>query len=136
MTVVDRDGFIQALPEDRREDVVRLEELIRDTLPDAEQGVANGMLGFGPFHYRYASGREGDAHLVSIANRKAGISLYVLSADGDEYLPELYAQRLGRASVGKSCIRFKRLDDVDLGVLRELLEHAGRCGGASAVEAR
>jgi hypothetical protein len=53
----------------------------------AEQ--TDGMTGYGPFHYRYASGREGDAHRIAVAARKTGISLYVLAlTDGGEYLAE------------------------------------------------
>jgi len=91
------------------------------------------MLGYGRFHYRYKSGREGDASLIALSSRKAHISLYVLSADEDGYLAEQYADRLGKVSVGKSCIRFKRADDVDSDVLRELLAEAGRLGYPAAL---
>jgi Domain of unknown function (DU1801) len=90
------------------------------------------MLGYGRFHYRYTSGREGDASLVALSSRKACISLYVLSADESGYLAERYADRLPKASIGKSCIRFKRADDIDLDVLRELLATAGRMGYPAA----
>jgi hypothetical protein len=90
------------------------------------------MLGYGRFHYRYTSGREGDASLVALSSRKAYISLYVLSADENGYLAEQYAARLPKASIGKSCIRFKRADDIDLDVLRELLATAGRMGYPAA----
>ena len=91
------------------------------------------MLGYGRFRYRYASGREGDASLIALSSRKKSISLYVLSADESGYLAERYVERLPKASIGKSCVRFKRTDDVDLGVLRELLEDAGRIGYPAAV---
>jgi hypothetical protein len=91
------------------------------------------MLGYGGFRYRYASGREGDASLIALSSRKNYISLYVLCADESGYLAERYVERLPKASIGKSCVRFKRTDDVDLGVLRELLEDAGRIGPAAAV---
>ena len=91
------------------------------------------MLGYGRFHYRYASGREGDASLVALANRKQYISLDVLCADAGGYLAERYADRLPKAKIGKSCVRFKRTDDLDLDALRALLSEAGRIGGAGAV---
>jgi hypothetical protein len=103
-------------------DLERLDALIRETLPELE---ADG-LNYGPFHYRYASGREGDAYRVSVAQRKAGISLYVLAlAEDGRYLAESRADRFPKASVGKSCVRFKRLDDVDLDVVGALLAEAG-----------
>ena len=91
------------------------------------------MLGYGRFHYRYDSGREGDASLVALSSRKQYISLYVLCTDEGAYLAERYADRLPKASIGKSCVRFKRTDDLDLDVLRDLLAEAGRIGHPAAV---
>ena len=118
----------------RTRDLSRLDRLIRTTLPDLEVHEADGMVGYGPFHYRYASGREGDAYRVSVANRKAGISLYVLALTEDGgYLAESRADRFPKANVGKSCVRFKRLDDLDQAALRELLAEAGRLPAPGAV---
>jgi hypothetical protein len=91
------------------------------------------MLGYGRFHYRYATGREGDASLIALASRKQYISLYVLCADENGYLAEQYVERLPKASIGKSCVRFKRVSHVDLDAVRDLLTDAGRMGGAGAV---
>jgi hypothetical protein len=126
------DDYIAALEEPRRGDVQRVHELIRETLPELEPNVEGGMLGYGRFHYRYASGREGDASLIALASRKRYISLYVLCTTEAGYLAEQYAERLPKAGIGKSCIRFTRADDVDLDVLRELLAEAGRIGPAAA----
>jgi hypothetical protein len=105
------------------DDVERLDRLIRETLPELEAHGHN----YGPFHYRYASGREGDAYRVSIAERKHGISLYVLTVTEDgQYLAESRADRFPKASAGRSCLRFKRLDDLDEGELRDLIAEAGR----------
>src|SRR5918998_3780140 len=106
---MDRDAYFAAVPDARRDDLRRLDALIRETLPDAAPGVGHGMLGYGPVHYRYASGREGDTFLVSLASRKVGISLYLFCADGEPGLAERYAERLGKADLGKACVRFKRL---------------------------
>ncbi len=125
------DDYIAALDEPRRADIAQLHRLIRETVPDLEPAVDAGMIGYGRFHYRYASGREGDASLISLASRKRYISLYVLCTVEGGYLAEQYAERLPKASIGKSCVRFKRTDDVDLGVLRELVAEAGRIGPAA-----
>ena len=89
------------------------------------------MLGYGPFHYRYASGREGDASLIALASRKQYISLYVLCTTERGYLAEQYAERLPKANIGKSCVRFKRTEDVDRGALVELIAEARRIGPAA-----
>jgi hypothetical protein len=125
---MDRDAYFDAVPPARRDDLRRLDALIRETLPDAAPGAGQGMLGYGPVHYRYASGREGNTFLVSVASRKAGFSLYLFCADGEPGLPERYAERLGEVDVGKGCVRFKLVDDLDADVLREMLAEAGRLG--------
>jgi hypothetical protein len=116
---------IAALEEPRRGEIRLLHELIRETLPDLEPEVTGGMIGYGPYHYRYASGREGDSHVIGLASRKQYISLYVQCTFEGRYVAERYAERLPKASVGKACVRFKRTSDVDLDVLRELLAAAG-----------
>jgi uncharacterized protein YdhG (YjbR/CyaY superfamily) len=126
------DDYIDSLEEPRRGDVRALHELIRATAPDLEPHVASGMLGYGPFHYRYASGREGDASLIALASRKQYISLYVLCTTERGYLAEQYAERLPKADIGKSCVRFKHAADVDRGTLVELIAEARRIGPAAA----
>jgi len=125
--------YIAGLDEPRRSDVESLDELIHTTLPELEREFADGMIGYGPFHYRYASGREGDTFLLSLTSRKAHISLYVLCSVDGAYLAERYADRLGKkVSVGKSCVRIKRASDVDLDVLRQLVVETGRLGPGDA----
>ncbi|PXY33058.1 hypothetical protein BAY59_08025 [Prauserella coralliicola] len=118
------DEYIDGLPEPRRADVRALHELVRAAAPELVPTMAFGMPGYGTYHYRYASGREGDWALVSIASNKNYISFYVTAVTGDGYLAESYRDRLPKASIGKSCIRFKRLSDVDSGVLAEIVRRA------------
>ena len=100
-------------------------------MPDLDPHVDSGMLGYGPFHYRYASGREGDASLLGLSSRKRHISLYVLCETDTGYLAAQYAERLPKADIGKSCVRFKRTADVDRDALRELIAEAARIGPAA-----
>jgi hypothetical protein len=125
------DDYIDTLDEPRRGEIRKLHDLIRETLPDLEPRVASGMIGYGSFHYRYASGREGDASLIALSSRKQYISLYVFCTLEGAYLAERYVERLPKASIGKSCVRFKHTDDIDLGVLRNLIAEAGRIGPAA-----
>jgi len=129
-----REDYIAALAEPRRTDVAALDALIREHAPGLEPVVAGKMLGYGPFHYRYASGREGDTTLLGLASQKRYISLYVLCAKGGRYLAESYAERLPKASVGKSCVRFARLSDLDPAVLAELVTEAARLGPGDAAD--
>ena len=118
------EAYIEGLAEPRRSQIRGLDALIREARPDLEQFMYGSMLGYGPLHYRYASGREGDTAKVSLASQKNYISLYVQCSEGDRYLPEEFRELLPKANVGKSCIRFERPDDLDLDVLRELLARA------------
>jgi hypothetical protein len=115
--------LIASLSEPRRSEIARIDQFIRATVPKLkpELDTRMGMLGYGPFHYRYASGREGDAYKLALSSRKGYISLYCCAADARGYVAERYTKRLAKASIGKSCVRFKSFDDLDLGALAELL---------------
>lgn len=115
------EAYIAEVEEARRDDVQRLHDLVREAAPELEPTMDFGMLGYGKFHYKYASGREGDWMKVGIANNKRYISLYCCAADENGYVAERFKARLPKASIGKSCVRFKRLSDVDEQALRELI---------------
>jgi hypothetical protein len=81
------------------------------------------IVGFGAYHYVYESGREGDWCLAGFSSRKAAISIYVMA--GVEEFPEQMA-KLGTYKTGKSCLYVKRLSDIDLDVLEELVVASAR----------
>lgn len=120
--------YIAELDEPRRGEIQRLHDLIRVAAPELESSAGDRTIGYGPYHYRYASGREGDTHLISLASNKNYISVYVLCVTDGEYLAARYAQRLPKASIGKSCVRFRRTSDIDLTALAELVAEAARIG--------
>lgn len=82
------------------------------------------IVGFGHYHYVYASGHEGDAFLVGFAPRKAAFSIYLMGT----YFPQEQARReallakLGKHRMGKACLYVNRLSDIDLDVLRQLVD--------------
>ena len=73
------DEYIERLDEPRRSDLRTLHELIRATVPQLQPTMEFGMLGYGKYHYRYASGRQGNSAVVGLAGNKSYISLYVQS---------------------------------------------------------
>ena len=81
--------------------------------------LKSAIVGFGDFHYKYDSGREGDFMRIGFANRAQSLSVYIMPGyqDFDEEL-----SRLGKHKMGKSCLYIKRLSDVDRDVLIEMLE--------------
>ena len=76
------------------------------------------IVGFGSYHYKYASGQEGDWPLICFSPRKQNLTLYVLSGSNEEN--ELL-QKLGKHTTGKSCLYIKQLSDVDLPTLKNLI---------------
>jgi len=113
--------YIAEIEDKRRPDIQRLHDLVREVAPELEPTMDFGMLGYGKFHYKYASGREGDWMKIGIANNKRYMSLYCCAADEDGYVAEQFKDRLPKADIGKSCVRFKRLSDLDEQALRELI---------------
>ncbi|HEY6379753.1 MAG TPA: DUF1801 domain-containing protein [Candidatus Dormibacteraeota bacterium] len=119
--------YLAELDEPRRGEVAALDRLIRRAAPELAPTMSWGMLGYGPFHYRYASGREGDA----LAAQKRYLALYASCADDAGHLVELPGTA-PQADIGKSCVRFRRIADVDLGVIEALVREAAAMGGMAA----
>ena len=119
-TGTDVEAFLQAVPnEQRRADARELCALLSEITGERPMLWASGIVGFGTYHYRYDSGREGDAPVAGFAPRSAHLVIYLIGgfADRDERLLE----RLGPHKTGKSCLYVKRLADIDLDVLRTLV---------------
>lgn len=115
----DVDAFLAGIEdESRREDCRAVVSLMREVTGEEPRLWSGGMIGFGSYHYRYESGREGDWFLTGVSPRKQNLTLYILP--GHERYPDLM-ERLGRCKTGKSCIYVKTLEDIDTAVLRELV---------------
>ncbi len=115
----DVQSFLDAVePESKRQDCQVLLELMQEVTGEPAKMWGPSIVGFGSYHYRYASGREGDWFLTGFAPRKQNLTLYIMA--GFEGYEALMA-KLGKHSTGKSCLYVKRLEDVDAGVLRELV---------------
>lgn len=108
-------------PEARRTDCEALSTLMADVTGEPPRMWGAAMVGFGSYHYRYESGREGDSFLAGFAPRKAALTIYLMGTycEGDG-ADALFA-KLGKFKTGKACLYVKRLSDIDLDVLRELV---------------
>ncbi|HRQ66755.1 MAG TPA: DUF1801 domain-containing protein [Xanthomonadaceae bacterium] len=112
-------SFLDAIDnEDMRRDARAVAKLMQDVTGEKPAMWGASMIGFGRYHYRYASGREGDWFLAGFAPRKKELTLYIMA--GFSRYDALMA-RLGKFKTGKSCLYVKRLSDIDLDVLRELV---------------
>jgi hypothetical protein len=115
----DVNAFIAAVESERRRaDARTVCALMRDITGEEPVMWGPSMVGFGLVHYRYPTGREGDMPAAAFSPRKAALTVYI--ADGFTAREPLLA-RLGPHTTGKSCLYLKRLDAVDLDVLRELV---------------
>jgi hypothetical protein len=113
-------AFLASVADERqRVDSERLIVLMSEATGEPAAMWGPSIVGFGSYHYRYASGREGDAPLVGFSPRKAALTLY--TAADDDRRAELLA-RLGPHKVGKGCVYVRRLSDVDEHVLVELIQ--------------
>lgn len=119
------DEYIDRLEEPRRSEIRELHELIRKNAPNLLPHLASGMLAYGPYQYRGKSS-SGTWFRIGLASHKRYISLYVMAQDlvTGGYLADSYRQRLPKADIGKSCVRFKRPADLDQTTLTQLIREA------------
>lgn len=129
--------FLASLPEDRRATMVAVDKAIRKAIPKQKPFVTAGMgtpiIGYGKYHYRSASGREGDWFLIGLAAGKAYYSLHICAATTEGYSVEKNAKKLGKVKTGRSCINFKKLEDLKLDEAMKLVKQAEKVGGINAV---
>jgi hypothetical protein len=123
--------YLEGLVEPRKSELKALDELIRKTAPSLKTEMISGFLGYGKMHYKTKSGREGEWFTIGLASQKNYISLYFCAVDGKEYLAESYKKKLPKASIGKSCVRFKKLENVDLKILEEMIRKTEKLGAMS-----
>jgi hypothetical protein len=131
--------YIASLDDPRRSEIEELHAFIRKTAPGLKPYIegygGSAMIGYGRYHYRYASGKGGEWFVVGLASRKQYISLYVIGEQDGGYIAEAWAPRLGNVDVGKSCVRIKRLDDIDRPELAKLLRAAASSQPPGAADA-
>ena len=102
----------------RREDSLVVLAMMGEITGEPAEMWGTSIVGFGNYHYRYASGREGDFMITGFAPRKQALTLYIMG--GHERYAELFA-KLGKYRTGNSCLYINKLADVDLDVLREII---------------
>lgn len=119
--------YISMLNDERREIIGTMDKLIKETVPDMKQWFAYNMLGYGKFTYIDYKKQEGEWPVIALASQKKYISLYVCAIhpdNKDKYIAEFFEKELGNVSVGKSCIRFKKLEDLNVDIVKKVLKLA------------
>lgn len=116
------DKFIKDIPDaTKREDCRTVSALMADMSGYKPKMWGPSIVGFGSYHYKYASGQEADWPMIAFSPRKQNLTLYVLSGSDEE---NLLLKKLGKHSTGKSCLYIKQLADVDMPTLKKLIKLA------------
>jgi hypothetical protein len=122
-TTADVTAFIHSFAdsEQKKADSFRLIELMRKWSGEEPKMWGPSIIGFGTYHYKYASGHEGDAPVLGFSPRKAALTLYVFSPSEDNMH---LLEGLGKYKISKACIYVKKLADIDLDVLERLCRYS------------
>ena len=116
------EGFLNSVEnEKRREDSFVVLDLMKEVTGEKPVMWGTSIVGFGSYHYKYASGREGDWFVVGFSPRKQSMTLYIVDGFGNY---DLLLRDLGKYKTGKSCLYINKLEDVDQKVLRELVKQS------------
>lgn len=111
--------FIETVESDRKkEDAYRLLDIFTGVTGYEAKMWGPSIIGFGSYHYKYATGHEGDAPLTGFSPRKSKISLYFATGDSER---EELLKSLGKHTSGKACVYINKLDDIDDKVLENLI---------------
>ena len=112
--------FLNQIPDqERRDDCFAVAKIMEEITGDKPKMWGPSMVGFGTYHYKYASGREGDWPVAAFSPRKKDLTVYLMV--GFDKRTELM-QKLGKHSTGKSCLYIKRLSDIHVPTLKKLIK--------------
>src|SRR5690349_15871580 len=114
--------FLESIPDaQQKRDSYRIAELMTEVAGEEPILWGSSMIGFGKYHYKYASGHEGDSFITGFSPRKSALTLY-LFCQVEQQAGLL--KKLGKHKTGKGCLYIKKLDEVDIDVLKEMIQVA------------
>ena len=113
------EDFLNSISDERkRQDSFKILDLMAEATGAKPEMWGDSIVGFGSYHYKYASGRQGDWFLTGFSPRKQNLTLYIM-AGFDNYASLM--QKLGKHTTGKACLYINKLDEIDMAVLQELI---------------
>ena len=114
--------FLNSVEDERkRQDSFAILDMMSEATGEGPTMWGSSIVGFGSYHYKYASGREGHWFKTGFSPRKQSLTLYIM--DGFSQYDDLL-RKLGKYTTGKSCLYVKKLDDIDLPTLRKLVKQS------------
>jgi uncharacterized protein YdhG (YjbR/CyaY superfamily) len=124
-----KDEYMSMLPEERKKILTEIDRIIKTEAPELKDFYAYNMPGYGAFDYVNYKKETIKWPVISMASQKNYVSVYVCSVTDGEYIAEKYKDELGKVSVGKSCIRFKKLEDLNLETFKKVIKQAAKKPG-------
>ena len=121
--------YLAAVPEERQQIINFLHDFIQKTAPSLKPHFAYNMIGYGKFKYTNYKKEVIDWPTIALANQKNYVSVYVCAVVDGEYIAEKNKDKLGKVSIGKSCIRFNKLEKVHLPTLKKVIQAAIKSPG-------
>jgi len=116
------EDYINHIADEKRQNDVRtLVKIFEETSGFLPKMWGDSIIGFGSYHYKYASGHAGDAPLAGLSSRAAQISLYVYPEDE---VKEKLLPQLGKVKTGKACIYVKKLEDINVEILKQIIQNS------------
>lgn len=136
MTIQEQiEEYITSHKEPKRSDLENLHQIILAFMPDCKlwfldgkndenKTVSNPNIGYGLHIMKYADGKTRDFYKIGMSANTTGISVYIMGIEDKKYLAHIFGEKIGKASVTSYCIKFKKLDDINIEVLKEAIQAA------------
>lgn len=121
-TDISVEEFIRSSDPKKIDDAFHLVEIMEQISGEPPKMWGPSIIGFGSYHYKYESGREGEMCCIGFSPRKAAFSLYVIHPDSEKQIKMV--KELGNIKMGKGCIYFKKLADLNLNILRKMIKES------------
>jgi hypothetical protein len=123
--------YLLMTPDDHKKDIDFLHDFIQKAVPNLKPYFASNMIGYGSFYYLDSKKQKRDWPIIALANQKNYISIYVCAIVEDKSAAEKYKKELGKLSKGLSCIRFKKIEEINLETLEIVLKLAEKNPGVA-----
>ncbi|WP_175622731.1 DUF1801 domain-containing protein [Chryseobacterium schmidteae] len=136
MTIKEQiEEYITSHKEPKSNDLENLHQIILELMPkcklwfldgknDENKIVSNPNIGYGIHIMKYADGKTRDFYKIGLSANTTGISVYIMGIEDKKYLVNTFGEKIGKASVTSYCIKFKKLDDINIEVLKEAIQSA------------
>lgn len=134
MTIQEQiEEYVTSHKEPKRSDLENLHQIILELMPkcklwfldgknDENKIVSNPNIGYGIHLMKYADGKTRDFYKIGLSANTTGISVYIMGIEDKKYLANTFGEKIGKASVTSYCIKFKKLNDINLEVLKEAIQ--------------